>query len=83
MLGHSQPSYLVDKIYNIMEDYETEGIDIYNHDVINAITDYFASAKNDKYQLCCVPWPNMVGGTCSLAVVDNGYPHLIVFDYKY
>ena len=84
MLGHNRPSNLVDEIYNIMYDYETEGIEIYSHSVIDAIIEYLAT-KNcaDKFQLCCIPWPNMVGGCCAIAVVEDGYPHLITFDYKY
>lgn len=88
MIGHCRPSNLVDEIYNIMEDYETEGIDTYNYGVVDAITDYLTKHlvdehRTDKYQLCCNPWPNMIGGCCSVVVVDNGYPFLIMFDYKY
>lgn len=84
MIGHCRPSHLVNEIYNIMEDYETEGIDTYNHGVVDAITDYLTNeCHTDKYQLCYNPWPNMMGGCCSIAVVDNGYPFLIMFDYKY
>lgn len=83
MLGHNRPSNLVNEIYNIMEDYETEGIDTYNYGVIDAITDYLANyLHTDKYQLCCSPWTS-TKGRCSLAVVDNGYPFLIMFSYKY
>ena len=83
MIGHNRPSVLTNAIYNIMEDYETEGIDIYNYGVVDAITDYLTNYLHVEYQLCCNPWPNMIGGCCSLAVVDEGFPHLIMFDYKY
>lgn len=84
MTGHSRPSYLVNEIYNIMEDYETEGIDTYDYRVINAIIDYLTNeCHTDKYQMSYNVWPNMIGGYCSIAVVDNDYPFLIAFDYKY
>ena len=43
MIGHNRPSVLTNAIYNIMEDYETEGIDIYNYGVVDAITDYLTN----------------------------------------
>ena len=83
MTGHNHPSVLTNAIYNIMEDYETEGLDTYNYGVVDAITEYLTDYLHVEYQLCCNPWTNMIGGCCALAVVDEGFPHLIMFDYKY
>lgn len=84
MLGHNRPSNLVNEIYNIMEDYETEGIDTYNYGVVDAITDYLANeCHTDKYQVCYNPWPNRTGGCCAITVVENDYPFLVMFDYKF
>ena len=36
-----------------------------------------------EYQLCCSDWPNEEGGVCAVAFVEDTYPHLVIFDYKY
>lgn len=83
MLGHFNPSKIEDELYSIMDDYETEGTDLFNYGVTDAIADYLLNHAKVEYQLCCSNWPDETGGTCGVSWVENGHPHLILFDYKY
>lgn len=83
MLGNFNPSTIVNEIYSILDDYETEGIDLYNYNVTEAIADYLTNHLKIEYLLCCSEWPNEEGGVCSVAFVDHGHPQLVMFDYKY
>ena len=83
MLGNFNPSAIVNEIYSILDDYETEGIDLYNYNVTEAIADYLTNHLKIEYLLCCSEWPNEEGGVCSVAFVDRGHPQLVMFDYKY
>lgn len=83
MIGHFNPSVVENTIYEIMEDYETEGIDTYNFGVVDAITDYLTNYAKVEYQACCSEWPNEKGGVCAFSFVDGGHPHLILLDYLY
>lgn len=82
MLGNFNPSVIVDKIYNILEDYEIK-IDVYNHEAVNEIADYFEHEWHLEYNLCCADWPNEEGGVCGIAFVESGHPQLVMFDYEY
>lgn len=84
MLGHFNPSAIEDEIYEIMDDYETEGLDLYNYGLTDAISDFFSKQHPaTEYNLVCSNWPDEAGGTCAVAWVESGHPHLIMFDYKY
>ena len=79
MLGNFHPSHIEEKIYNLMEDYEI-GTDIYDFSLTEKLVDWFTNL-HIEFQLCCSEWPNGEGGVCSVAFVEEGFPHLIVFDY--
>jgi hypothetical protein len=82
MLGNFNPSVIVNKIYDILEDYEVK-TDVYNHEAVNEIADYFEHEWHIEYNLCCSDWPNEEGGVCGIAFVDCGHPQLVMFDYEY
>ena len=83
MLGEFHASAIVNKIYDILDNYETEGLDLYNFGATDAIVDYLANYVKVEYQLACSEWPNEEGGVCSVAFIDCGHPQLVMFDYKY
>lgn len=84
MLGNiNHSSLILDELYSMMDDYETEGLDLYNFGLTNAITDYLADMRDVQFQLCCSEWPNEEGGVCAISFIDNGELHMIMFDYKY
>ena len=83
MLGSFHPSAIVNKIYDIMDDYEVEGIDLYSYELTDAIAEYLTNNLKIEYNLCCAEWPNGEGGVCAVAFIDNCYPQLVMFDYKY
>ena len=83
MLGNFNPSVIVNEIYAILDDYETEGLDLYNYGAVDAITDYLTNYAKVEYLLCCSEWPNEEGGACAVSFVENGHPQLVLFDYKY
>lgn len=80
-IANFHPSVIEDTIYSILIDYSL-GTDTYEEGAINAILDFFQYVGNDNFKLCCSPWPNMMGGTCSVAFVEDGYANLVVFDYS-
>ena len=83
MLGNFNPSYRVDDIFNLLEDY-TAGIDIYKYEATDAVVDYLCKTAKTEYNLACSAWPNMEGGVCAISFLDeNGHPQLVVFDYEY
>ena len=72
------------EVYCILDGYETEGCDLYNYGAISAIGNYFKSKRPLTKWVCDISeWPNEEGGVCAVAFVENGYPQLIMFDYKY
>lgn len=83
MLGNFNPSTIVNEIYSILDDYETEGLDLYNFGATDAITDYLNNYAKVEYLLNCTEWPNKEGGVCAVSFVENGHPQLVLFDYKY
>ena len=83
MLGNFNPSEIVNEIYTILDDYETEGLDLYNFGATDAIADYLNNYAKIEYLLCCSEWPNEEGGACAVSFVDGGHPQLVLFDYKY
>lgn len=83
MLGNFNPSAIVDEIYSILDDYETEGPDLYNFGATDAIADYLGNHLSIEYNLCCSDWPNKKGGICAASLVDCGHPQLVMFEYKY
>ena len=83
MLGEFHASTIVNDIYDILDEYETEGLDLYNFGVTDAIADFLANYVKVEFQLACSDWPNEEGGSCAVAFIEGGYPHLVMFDYKY
>lgn len=83
MLGEFHASTIVNDIYDILDDYETEGLDLYNFGATDAIADYLTNYVKVEFQLACSEWPNEEGGVCSVAFVEGGHPQLVMFDYKY
>jgi hypothetical protein len=83
VLGEFHASTIVNDIYDILDAYETEGLDLYNFGATDAIADYLTNYVKVEFQLACSEWPNEEGGVCSVAFVDNGHPQLVMFDYKY
>ena len=82
MVGNFHPSAMVDEIYGIMDSYETEGMDLYNAGLCDALID-FMTQSGKEYQLACSDWPNEEGGVCALSFIDGGFAQLVMFDYKY
>lgn len=83
MLGNFNPSTIVNEIYSILDDYETEGLDLYSYGATNAITDYLNNYAKVEYLLAYSEWPNEEGGICAVSFIENGHPQLVLFDYKY
>lgn len=82
MLGNINPSVIVNKIYDILEDYEIK-TDIYEHGVIDAIADYLGNHLKIEYLIYNSDWPNEEGGVCAISFIDSNHPQLVVFDYEY
>lgn len=76
------PSMIVNEIYSIMDEYETEGLDLYNVNVIEVIEEYLSSL-GVVYATDTNEWPDENGGVCAVAFVEKGHQQLIMFDYKY
>ena len=83
MLGEFHASTIVNDIYSILDDYETEGVDLFNFGATDAIADYLTNYVKVEFQLACSEWPNEEGGVCSVAFVEGGHSQLVMFDYKY
>lgn len=83
MIGNFNPSKIANEIYTILDDYETEGIDLYNFGATDAIADFLTNYAKIEYLMACSEWPNEEGGVCAVSFVENGHPHLVLFDYKY
>ena len=83
MLGTFYPSAIVNEIYDILDSYETEGVDLYSYGATDAIADYLTNRVKIDFNLCCSEWPNEEGGVCAVAFIDKGHSQLILFDYRY
>ena len=84
MRGKFFPSEIENEIYDIMDDYETEGMDLFNYGLTEALADFFEKEYPDvEYQIGCSEWPNAEGGVCALSWMESNHPHLVMFDYKY
>ena len=81
MKGNFHPSKIENQIYSFMENYSI-GIDVYSHKLTLKLVDWFNSLDLE-FQLECAIDEDEEGGVCAVAFVDEGYPHLIMFDYKY
>ena len=83
MKGNFHPSKIENQIYSLMEDYSI-GTDLYSHKLTLKLVDWFNSLGLE-FQLECVIDEDGEGegGVCAVAFVDEGYPHLIMFDYEY
>ena len=76
------PSAVTNRIYELLDEYETEGLDLYNAAAVDAIDNYLDSI-DIEHEVSTNDWPNEEGGACGVAFVDGGHPHLVLFDYKY
>lgn len=81
MKGNFHPSKIENQIYSFMEDYSV-GTDVYSYKLTLKLVDWFNSLGLE-FQLECAVNEDAEGGVCAVAFVDEGYPHLIMFDYKY
>lgn len=81
MKGNFHPSKIENQIYSLMEGYSI-GTDVYSHKLTLKLVDWFNSLGLE-FQLECVTDEDAEGGICAVAFVDEGYPHLIMFDYEY
>lgn len=81
MKGNFHPSKIENQIYSLMEDYSI-GTDVYSHKLTLKLVDWFNSLGLE-FQLECAIDEDAEGGVCAVAFVDEGYPHLIMFDYTY
>lgn len=81
MKGNFHPSKIENQIYTFMEDYSV-GTDVYSHKLTLKLVDWFNS-MGLEFQLECAIDEDAEGGVCAVAFVDEGYPHLIMFDYEY
>ena len=81
MKGNFHPSKIENQIYSLMEDYSI-GTDVYSHKLTLKLVDWFNSLGLE-FQLECAIDEDAEGGVCAVAFVDEGYPHLIMFDYEY
>lgn len=81
MKGNFHPSKIENQIYSLMEDYSV-GTDVYSHKLTLKLVDWFNSLGLE-FQLECAIDEDAEGGVCAVAFVDEGYPHLIMFDYEY
>lgn len=81
MKGNFHPSQIENQIYSFMEDYSI-GTDVYSHKLTLKLVDWFNSLGLE-FQLECVIDEDEEGGVCAVSFFDEGYPHLIMFDYKY
>lgn len=81
MKGNFHPSKIENQIYTFMEDYSV-GTDVYSHKLTLKLVDWFNSLGLE-FQLECAIDEDAEGGVCAVAFVDEGYPHLIMFDYEY
>lgn len=81
MKGNFHPSKIENQIYSLMEDYSV-GTDVYSHKLTLKLVDWFNSLGLE-FQLECAIDEDAEGGVCAVAFVDEGYPHLIMFDYTY
>ena len=81
MKGNFHPSKIENQIYSFMEDYSI-GTDVYSYKLTLKLVDWFNSL-GIEFQLECAIDEDAEGGVCAVAFVDEGYPHLIMFDYEY
>lgn len=75
-------SVITNRIYELLDEYETEGLDLYNVAAVDAIDNYLDSI-DVEHEVSTNDWPDEEGGVCGVAFVDSGHPHLVMFDYKY
>lgn len=76
------PSVLTNEIYSIMEDYETEGLDLYNIGAISAISNYLRQMNVD-FVMNKSDWPNEEGGVACFCFDEDEHLQMVMFDYKY
>lgn len=74
---------IIDNVYDVLEDY-TMGSDTYEHGAISAIIDMFCYYPEITYRMETTNYPDMTGGVCSFAILDEHKNlSLVVFDYVY
>lgn len=75
------PSTIENDLYNIMEEYQI-GIELYEYDVVDKVSDYLSQKFNIQWQLGCTEWQDMTGGVCYISFIDNSILHMLGFDYR-
>jgi hypothetical protein len=75
---------IINEVYSILDEYETEGCDLYNYNVVLAIGHFFRTKHPEVMWVCDVSeWPNEEGAVYAFAWVENNKPNLVMFDVKY
>ena len=75
-------SAITNRIYEFLDLYETEGLDLYNAAAVDDIDKYLDSI-GVEHEVSISEWIDEEGGVCGIAFVDGGRPHLVMFDFKY
>ena len=81
MLGTNfHPSYTLNKIYDIMEEYKTHGIDLYDEGCSAAVTNFLSQQKDIEWNLVCVPSKRDM--CCIISFTENSHNYMVAFDYQ-
>lgn len=76
-----RPSMIENHCYDLLDDYIL-GVDTYEYTAVDVISTYLSECSNIQWEIFCVAWPDMTGGSCSVAFVEDGILHTFGFDYK-
>ena len=76
------PSEVANRIYEFLDLYETEGLDLYNAAAVDDVDKYLDSI-GVEHEVSISEWIDEEGGACGIAFIDGGHPHLVMFDFKY
>lgn len=75
-------SYIQNSIYEIMEPYETKGLDLYPVELEAKIVEILEAANVEYYEDVHL-WPDCDGGSNFFAWVEEGRLHTVSYDFKY
>lgn len=88
MIGHNHSSIILNNIYQIMDEHETKGMDLFDSTLLDEIINYLTQ-KNIKYQAVCSEYRESADSeygeynTAAISFIDNGFPYLVMYAYKY
>lgn len=68
----------MNEIYEILDNYEVRGIDLYSPAAISAIKDYL---KDTPYNFSNIEVDE--GGICAFSFIENQEPQLIMFEWRW